>query len=348
MTAIKAFIPILLLMADLAFCGVTIKGKPDAALDKSINEGMDLLYKENFSAAIRIFTGIKDKYPWHPIGYFLMAAALDAKMYFYYSNFLEAEFMKNCEKSIEIGEALLQKEPNDKWLLFFVGGSYGTMGVFQARYKNYISAFRNGWTGVSLLKQIYAMDPAFSDVLYGLGTYHYWSSRFSKALWWMPGLRDERATGIQQLEKCIETGEYTKLPSGTNLLRIFIEEERYDDAIKLAERYLKLYPNNRFFLFGMAEAHYLSGNIEEAERIFTYILDLVDSEEFNNNVNALRLHAYLAKIFETKKLWYKSVAECRRAKAFKFNETDKLVAQEFLEDVNKTLGRVVKNYPLAR
>ena len=337
-----------LLMPLGAFCMVSISGREDPGLDKAMKEGMEVLYKENFSQAIRLFSEIRDQHPNHPVGYFLVAAALDAKMYFYYSNSLEGEFMKNCEKAVEIGEELLQKEPNDKWLLFFVGGAYGYMGTFQARYKNYISAFRNGWTGVSLLKQIYAMDTSFVDILLGLGTYHYWSSRLSKALWWMPGLRDERETGIRQLQKCMKEGFYTRMPAGSNLLSIFIEEERYEEAIQICGQYLARYPGNRYFLLGLAEAKYLKGDLAEAERLFQQVLDMCDSEEFNNNVNSLRCHSRLAKIYEKRRVWYKAAAECRRAKQYRFNETDRILAKEYLEDVDKTLSRVIKNYPLER
>ncbi|OGS37451.1 MAG: hypothetical protein A2293_10990 [Elusimicrobia bacterium RIFOXYB2_FULL_49_7] len=327
---------------------IVINGKEEPVLDRTVNDGMALLYKDEFSAAIKVFSEVRAKYPYHPIGYFLIAAALDAKMVFYYSGFLEADFMKNCEKAIEKGEEQLQKLPNDKWLLFFVGGAYGYMGTFQARYKNYISAFRNGWTGVSLLKQINANNPDFVDPLFGLGTYHYWSSRLSKALWWMPGLKDERVTGITQLERCLNRGEFTRVPAAGNLMRIFIEEKRFADAIRLAEQQLKIYQNNRIFLYNLAEAYYLSNDLNEAEKYFVQVVDLCDSEEFNNNVGSLKCHSYLAKIYEVKKLYVKALAECRRGKQYKFNETDKLLAQEFLDDINGTQNRILKIYHPSR
>jgi tetratricopeptide (TPR) repeat protein len=337
-----------LLMSLPVFGMVAISGREDPALDQAMKEGMELLFRDNFSKAIRLFSEVRDKYPKHPVGYFLLAAALDAKMVFYYSNVLEGEFMKNCEKAIEIGEERLQKEPNDKWLLFFVGGAYGYMGTFQARYKNYISAFRNGWTGVSLLKQVHAMDPGFVDVLLGLGTYYYWSSRLSKALWWMPGLGDERETGIRQLQKCIEGGRYTSMPAAGNLLLILLEEKRYEEAIRICEKTLSRYPGNRYFLLGMAEAQYRLGDLTEAERLFRLILDLCDSEEFNKNVNSLRCRSALAGIYEKRQMWIKAAAECRRAKQYRFNDTDRIVAKEYLDEVNQILSRVTRNYPLER
>jgi hypothetical protein len=194
------------------FChaGIIINGKSDPGLDKSVLAGLEHLQHERFSRSLRVFEKIKGDYPDHPVGYFLVAVALDAKMYFYCSSANESEFMKNCEQAIEVGERLLQKTPDDKWLLFFTGGAYGYMGTYKARYKNYITSFRNGWTGVSMLKKIYKKDKTFVDVLLGLGTYNFWSSKFSKALWWMPGLSDKRELGINQLKKVVQQGEYTR------------------------------------------------------------------------------------------------------------------------------------------
>jgi tetratricopeptide (TPR) repeat protein len=322
---------------------VTIDGREDKSLDGKIREGMDYLYRENYSAAIRLFEGVKKQYPDHPVGYFLTAAALDAKMYFYYSTANESEFMKNCEKAIEIGELKMQQNPSDKWNIFFTGGAYGYIGTFQSRYKRYITSFRNGWTGVSYLKQIYDMDNSFVDVLYGLGLYHYWSSKLSKLLWWMPGVGDKREEGISQLKKVMVEGYYTAQPAATNLMWIFMAEGRYEEAMAIAQDMLNKYPNNRIFSFGLAEACYNLEKYEKSAALFNYIMDMSDSEEFNNNVNSLHCRIFLARIHEKTKGYYKAVAECRRALAYRFNETDKIVAQDYLVEAKEILDRVSKN-----
>ncbi len=337
-------IALIMLISNLAFPIVSINGQEDRYLDEKIREGMDFLYKENYSAAIRLFETIKKKYPDHPVGYFLTAAALDARMYFYYSAVNETEFMKNCETAIELGEAIMQKNPSDKWNIFFTGGAYGYIGTFQSRYKRYITAFRNGWTGVSYLKQIFDMDNSFADVLYGLGLYHYWSSKLSKLLWWMPGIGDKREEGIAQLKKAIESGLYTSQPAATNLMWIYITEGHFDEGIAIAQDMLKKYPNNRIFSFGMAEACFYKGKLDKAESIFDEILYLSDSEEFNNCVNSLHCRIFLARIHEKNKAYYKAAAECRRAMAYRYNETDNLVAKEYMAEAKTILERVMQNY----
>lgn len=340
----RGLILCLMLLMVPAFGIVSINGQEDKALDAKIREGMDYLYRENFSAALKLFDVVKKKYPDHPVGYFLTAAALDAKMYFYFTSGSESEFMKNCEKAIELGEARMQKSPNDKWNVFFTGGAYGYIGTYQSRYKRYITAFRNGWTGVSNLKQIYDMDNSFSDVLYGLGLYHYWSSKLAKLLWWMPGVGDKREEGISQLKRVMADGQYTSQPAAANLMAIFINEGRYEEAIGIAETMLKKYPGNRIFSFGLAEALYFTGKYGRSLELFADIMDLSDSEEFNNCVNSLHCRLFLARIHEKTKQYYKAAAECRRAMTYRFSETDAIVAQDYLDEIKGILGRVTQNY----
>jgi tetratricopeptide (TPR) repeat protein len=323
---------------------VSIGGREDTVLSGKMLKGMEYLYYENFGDALRLFEGVKKQYPDHPVGYFLTAAALDARMYFYFSAAAETEFVQNCEKAIEVGELMMQKDPGDKWNIFFTGGAYGYLGTFQARYKRYIASFRNGWTGVSYLKKIYDVDSTFTDVLYGLGLYHYWSSKLSKLLWWMPGIGDKREEGIAQLKKVIEGGQYTSQPASTNLMWIYITEGRFDEAIAIAQSMLNKYPNNRIFSFGLAESYYYTGNCDKSESIFQAIMDISDSDEFNNCVNSLHCRLFLARIYEKNKLYYKAVAECRRALTYRFNETDKIVAADYLSEIKSILDRVSANY----
>ncbi|OGJ87506.1 MAG: hypothetical protein A2487_06155 [Candidatus Raymondbacteria bacterium RifOxyC12_full_50_8] len=324
-----------------AYCGsISIGGKEEAGLDAEIQEGLRLLNLERFDEAQRMYEKIKDRYPDHPIGYFLVAAALESRMIFYFSSFKEQEFYKNCDKAIEIGENIMIKRPDDLWNMFFLGGAYGIKGTYESRYKRYITAFRNGWTGVSLLKQIHEKDSTIVDVLYGLGTYYYWSSKLSKTLWWMPGVGDKRELGISQLKRVNTDGHFSREAAANVLVDILIEEKRYNEAADLARVTLKQFPNNRTFTFGLAEALFYQGNNTESEKIFRYIMDTADSEEFNNSVNSLKCRLFLAKIYERTKVFYRAAAECRRGIAYRFNETDKIIADECISEMHKILKNV--------
>ena len=126
------------------------------------------------------------------------------------------------------------------------------------------------------------------------------------------------------------------------------EEKRYDEAENLAKRMLLKYPGNRNFSFGLAEIYFLTGRYNESQKLFTTILDRSDAEAFNNNINSLRCRTFLAKIYVKKKIYYKALAECRRALRYTYNQTDKIVAKEYMADVKTVMKNVKKAYKIAR
>jgi tetratricopeptide (TPR) repeat protein len=164
----------------------------------------------------------------------------------------------------------------------------------------------------------------------------------------MPGLGDKRALGISQLLKVVNEGLYTGLPAAATLVRIYIEEKRYEEAENLVKRILRKYPGNRNFSFDLAEIYFLTGRYNESEKLYTTILDRSDAEAFNNNINSLRCRTFLAKIYEKKKVYYKALAECRRALRYTYNQTDKIVAKEYMAEVRTVMKNVKKVYKIVR
>jgi tetratricopeptide (TPR) repeat protein len=319
---------------------VEINGKAEPAVDKKIRTALDFVYSDRFSEALKVFEGLKKQYPSHPIGYFFTAATLDARMAFYLSSNEEKEFTINCEKAIQLGEAAMQSSPDDNWNLFFTGGAYGTLGAYQGRYKKYITSFRNGLSGVDLLKQVYKNDPRFMDALFGVGVYIYWSSKLSKLLWWMPGVGDNREEGVLNLKKATASGIYATFPAATNLAAILNLEGRFDEAAKVSLEWMVKYPDNRALSFELGEALIGKGEFDRAYSIFEKILDMCDSEERNNKVQALKCHLFMATINEKKKNYISAMAHSRRGLAYVFKENDMILAKEHTDALKAIRDRV--------
>jgi len=324
---------------------ITINGSPDPELHKAILQSVDFIYRESFQEADKQIRWIQKKYSKHPIGPFLKAAAIDARMVYYFSSVEESALMKSCDKAIDLGEKMLRKNKGDKWTAFFVGGAYGYKGTFQARYKKYLTAFRNGWQGVSMLKTLHTSHPDFYDIYLGLGTYHYWSSKFSRLLWWMPGLEDKRSEGIKQLKRVVEDGLYTKEVAAINLIAIYLEEKDYSAAISLSEQMLKRFPQTRLFSFSLAQALFFSGKHSRAEELFRRILDRCDAAKHNNYVYPLKCRSYLARIFQARKADFQAAAECRRALEYAFSKMDAIAVEEELKTVKEVLALTVAKIP---
>ncbi len=307
-----------------------------------VESGVRLVYQERFAEAQEVFGRITKKYPDHPAGYFFQAAATDAVMQFYGTDRLEKPFFEFCDKAVRVGELYLRSHADDLWTQFFVGGANGFKGTYEARYERWISAFRNGYEGVSIFQKIAEKSPGFADVGMGIGTYDYWRSRLTKTLWWMPGVTDHREDGIQKLRNSMERGVYTREGSANALMWILIEEKRFAEALVVTERMLALYPKCRIFLWAQGEALYHLGRYKEAEDVFTYILDTVEGDAEDNHYNGIYARHFLAKIYFARKVYYKALAECRRIQRYPLDPKIKTRHAKFLKANEDLLGQVQK------
>jgi len=271
---------------------------------------IDYVYKERFSDALDESKKIIRKFPDHPAGYFFYAASLDAWMTYYQSNKKENEFFQYCDLAIEKGEALVRRNEQDVWAQFFLGGAEGLKGTLETRYERWITAFRYGWRGVSVLKEIQKRHVDLYDTYYGIGTYDYWRSAMTRVMRWLPGVEDKRESGIQDLLKSGENGLFTRVNSSANLIDIYVNENRGREALELATRMLEKYPNSLVFLWGKAKAAFLLGQFSEAENEFQAILHKVEAESNDNHYNAVLCHYWLARVYLGKRQFTQCIAEC--------------------------------------
>lgn len=273
-------------------------------------EIMDKIYKEEFRLAEEQAKKLTRRYPDHPAGYFFTAAALDSWMAYYQSNKKENEFYNYCDLTVEKCEKMLSKDPSDEWALFFMGGAEGYKGTFEIRYERWITAFRYGWKGVSILMQLENKRSSIADIYYGIGSYEYWRSALMKMLWWMPGVEDKREEGLNKLKLTCEKGLYTRIPSSMALIDILNNEKRYDEALAFANSLLKAYPSCSMFLWGKGKALAGTGKLADAEYIFTQLLKKYESDEENNHYNEILCHFWIARMKLSRSMYAEAIAEC--------------------------------------
>jgi tetratricopeptide (TPR) repeat protein len=309
-------IPILFLSASVWATGPRL---PEP-LHQSALACIDFIYKENFKQAEQEAKKIIKCNPDHPAGYFFYAAALDSWMCYYQSTSKEEAFYEYCDKAIEKGKAMLDKNPDDVWARFFVGGADGYKGTYESRLGRWITAFRYGWQGTSVLLDLNKKHPELTDVDFGVGCYEYWRSAMSKSLYWMPGVNDEREIGIEKVLHSKKNGVYTQVSSSVNLIDILFNEKRYDEALVICDEMLKCYPTALVFLWTKGKMLIEKARFSEAENVYRYILSRVESENYDNHYNAALCHLYLAKILSQTKRYTEAIAECNRMTYYNFGD----------------------------
>jgi|WetSurMetagenome_2_1015567.scaffolds.fasta_scaffold00149_14 tetratricopeptide (TPR) repeat protein len=321
----------LLLAVCAAPCRATQQQLPPD-MNECIFASVDGVYKEQFKAAEDEAKKIVKRYPDHPAGYFFCAAALERMMDYYETDRWEREFYEYCDKAIDKAEKILARDPGDDWAAFFLGGANGFMGTYEGRYEKWITSFRHGWKGVSILKALHKKNPYIKDVLFGLGLYDYWRSALTKVLWWMPGIENKCEEGIRELEQARKEGLYTNFAAAANLMAIYNGEGRFKKALALADEVLVRFPGSVKFSWGRAAALFGEERFDESEAVYRYILARVEAEPFDNHYNAVLCHFWLAKIYLKTQRYTQSIAECNRMQYYALDDlTKRRLEKHFVE-----------------
>lgn len=248
-----------------------------APMDDLIQNTIRFVFLEDFTEALQSARRIVKAWGDHPAGYFFCASVLDAQMAFDMSSKLEDEFYRYCNEAVDKGEQMLIGDPRNIWARFFVGGAEGLKGNYEFRYQRWITAFRYGWKGVSVLKRVQNDCAEIADVRYGIGTYRYWRSAMTDVMRWMPGVKDEKAEGIEDLVVSMHSGVYTSISSAANLLDIYDNEKRFADMLVVADSILVRFPENVFFRWNRAKALVGLGKYDEAVAILEALILRVDT-----------------------------------------------------------------------
>ncbi|MFP4165294.1 MAG: tetratricopeptide repeat protein [Chitinispirillaceae bacterium] len=277
---------------------------------------IECVFKEDYSGAENAAREIIRKYPDHPAGYFFMAAVLDSWMLRYQTNKKESEFYRYCDQAIEKGEKLLSRDSDNQWAQFFMGGADGFKGTYEARYERYITAFRFGWKGVSLLMELSSSGSKIVDIQFGVGSYDYWRSAMMKMLWWMPGVDDKRSQGIRKLKNVMHNGLYTKTAAAMGLIDIYNNEKRYSEAVQLAAKMIKKHPRALVFYWGRARALTGLNKHDDAVKVYRYILSRLQSDALNNHYNAVLCRLGIARNYIAAKAYDAALKELKIVKNY--------------------------------
>ena len=266
-----------------------------ADMHASAAKSLDLVFREDYRNAEAEADKIIRTYPDHPAGYFFKAAVADAWMQRFQSNRREAEFHRLCDQAIERAESILAATPNDEWARFFLGASDGLKGTFEARYERYITAFRFGWKGVSVFLRMASEGSSNPDIRFGIGTYDYWRSALMRLLWWMPGVPDKRADGINTLRGVMQNGVYSRTSAAMVLVEIYQNEGLHQDALNLSDRMLQQYPRALVFHWSRAAALFGLKRYEEAIAAYRQIFERVEKDANSNFYNSVQSRMGMAR-----------------------------------------------------
>lgn len=302
---------------------------------------INYIYNEQYNEAKDEARKIIRRYPAHPAGYFFMAATIDSWMTTHFSDKQENEFYRFCELAVEKGEKALEKNPDDEWVKFFIGGAEGYKGTYEARYERWITAFRYGWKGVSIFMQLQDRKCGIVDLSYGIGSYEYWRSALMKNLWWMPGVEDKRREGIEKLQKARNDGLYAKAAASVSLMDIYTNEKKYGEALRVAEESLFQYPSSLMFVFGKAGILFKLKKYAESGALYRKALLFLEADPDENRAAMAFCHFWIAKNDFFLAHYDECIMECERMKSYGLTDDNKKLMQKYFAEIESIKKQAV-------
>lgn len=266
---------------------------PDQLVHKALKSGIELIVDQKYDEAINIFETLDKFRKDLPLGKIYLAATLIAESYDYQQPFNDDKIKTYLDEAINLSENLLKKDDTNIWYNYFYALSTGYSAYYDALKNNWLSALTTAINSVSAFEYCFKLDDHFYESLIAIGNYKFWRSKKTEYFNWLPFLDDEKVEGIEYLKKAINSSGYNSYLATYSLTWIYIEQEDYANAIKIAEKGLLKNPTSRLFKWGLARAY---EEIDPAKAISLYF-DILNSYPLNilsNKINEITLKHIIA------------------------------------------------------
>lgn len=269
---------------------------PDRNVHVLVVFGIQKIMNQEYESAQTIFRKLNDASPELPLAEIYLAAVEISRANDFKEKPNEHYIDSLFECSKKKIDHLLTREPDYVWYNYFAGLSSGYKTYFHAMNGELLLALTEGLNALKYFDKCILIDSTFYEAEIAIGTYVYWKSAFIQPLQWLPFINNEKDKGISLIENAIENSSYNKLLAMYSLIWIYIDSERYPDAVRIARDALKLYPNSRFIMWGLAHAQHF---LNEADAIGTYkqLLKSYKKESLNHRTNEVIVYHKIAMLY---------------------------------------------------
>ncbi len=248
---------------------------------------MNDLYNFKFESATTQFLWFKDKYPTHPLPYFLLGLTEwwkimpngDITKY-------DKKFIAYMDSSLIFAHNLYKEDKDNSEASFFLSAAYAFKARLHAERGHWTRAMNNTRSALSYMrlsekKNEEVINP---ELMFGEGLYNYYSV-------WLPAnyplvrpimaffKKGDKNKGLELIKKTANNAYYTRQEALYFLVRIYrYEEEKPALALPIAASLYQSYPDNAYFQRMYASLLFSLGNFYELEIVSKSIMDKIKLE----------------------------------------------------------------------
>lgn len=273
---LKYFLILLLLVVD-----VFSQQHPNSGIDSLLNSGIEQILSQDYHLSKNTFELLDEQHSNIPLGKIYLVANEIARTVDYEEDFHEEYIDSILNLADEQTAELLDYDDEDLWYNYYSALIQGYKAYYKAITNNIITAFSNGVNSLQNFQVCLEIDPKFYEAYIAIGAYNYWKSKQTKSLSWLPFVSDNRAEGIEYLEEAVKHSTYNYYLAANSLIWIYIDNDQSGKAVELSSKMLELFPESRFFRWGLARAY---EDLDTNKAIETY-LEILSSVETLNERN---------------------------------------------------------------
>jgi len=261
------------------------------------------IFNEDFDDAIKIIDGKINTEP-DKSQYFFIKTIIYYWMNFTYEDNKAVSnlFLKNADKTIEIGNTLLKKKPNDVCNNFIMGSTLGYKGLFYLDNGSTLSAINNASDGIDYLNTVLKLDSSLVDSYYGVGVYNYNAGSanfFIRLILPIFFNSADKEKGINHLEYIFNKGKLANDNAAFSLALIYKKEENYNKSEFYLRYLVKKYSASSIFNVYLMESIFnYSKNYVEVIELGKALLEKDTLKELSKKRMGAMIYWFLAKSSE--------------------------------------------------
>ncbi|MBN2227244.1 MAG: hypothetical protein JW763_07745 [candidate division Zixibacteria bacterium] len=315
------------LLALAAIVAIISAEKPVYAFtevrDSSVLRIAHHIWNNEFDDAIKGAEQLIKDQPGNPLGYFIKGTVYQTISEEFRNDMYKDEIDELLTDAIERAEELHDTDRDNANWRFISGASYGYRALQRAFHGRWFASFRDGLRCSAHLNDAIELDSTFFDAYVGLGAYNYYKTIMAENFLWLPFISDRREEGIAQIKKTIDHGFLASYNARESLLRIYFNEQRYEDAVALADSLEAGNPNDAYCLLYYAQSLMMLDRTDEANDKLRALRRVWKNSPYFDDAGIFEVELVDAKIFYRQG----DLAAARRI-------TDKILSLKGLRDDN--------------
>ncbi len=285
------------------------------------------MYNFKFDRAAGQFNWFKEKYPEHPLPYFLLGLNEWWKMM--PDSRIETHdetFIRYMDTSIDKARKIYQDDSENAEAAFFLAASYAFKSRLHAERKHWARAAFAGKSSLKFLRKGKETEELSPELLLGDALYNYYSI-------WIPEnypmlkpillffRKGDQALGLEQLKNVSQNAFYTRTEAQYFLMRIYrSDENKPQEALPIAEYLHQTFPDNAYFHRYYASILYTLGRVADLERVSQRILEKINTQMTGYEGISGRYAAYYMAFVQQLKYQNKEKAQIYYQKTIEFAE----------------------------